>query len=247
MLPCSPQNQVPKHHTYTSFKYLQGWWLNHFSGQHVPMLDNPLSEEFFPNIQPKLPSVQLETISFCPISCYLGEETDIHLITTSYQVVVESDKISLEPPSLQAKHPHFPQLLLIRLVLQILRQICFSWLNMLQHLNVLLLGRSPKLNTVFEMQHHQCQEQGENHVLLNTDRLRTLRRLSRKSVPVFDHPLGKEKIPNVKSKTPLVQFWTISMHPVTGYQGEKTSTSFSTSPPQEAAESNQVAPQPPFL
>ena len=105
------------------------------------MLDNPLSEEFFPNIQPKLPSVQLETISFCPISCYLGEETDIHLITTSYQVVVESDKISLEPPSLQAKHPHFPQLLLIRLVLQTPHQPCCPSLDMLQHLNVFLVVR----------------------------------------------------------------------------------------------------------
>jgi len=37
------------------------------------------------------------------------------------------------------------------------------------------------------------------------------------------------------------------MHPVTGYQGEEIATSLSTSIPQEAVESNEVTPQPPFL
>ncbi|KAK4820567.1 hypothetical protein QYF61_001630 [Mycteria americana] len=63
-----------------------GWRLNHFPGQSVPMLDNPFSEEKFPNIQAKLPLAQLEAISSCPIACYLGEETDPHLSTTSFQL-----------------------------------------------------------------------------------------------------------------------------------------------------------------
>ncbi|KAK4826830.1 hypothetical protein QYF61_011638, partial [Mycteria americana] len=62
-----------------------GWRLNHFPGQSVPMLDNPLGEEKFPNIQSKPPLAQLEAISSCPITCYLGEETDPHLSTTSFQ------------------------------------------------------------------------------------------------------------------------------------------------------------------
>ncbi|KAK4830637.1 hypothetical protein QYF61_012480 [Mycteria americana] len=62
-----------------------GWRLNHFPGQPVPMLDNPLGEEKFPNIQSKPPLEQLEAISSCPIACYLGEETDPHLSTTSFQ------------------------------------------------------------------------------------------------------------------------------------------------------------------
>ena len=61
--------------------------------------------------------MQLEAIIPCPIACYLGEETDIQLITTSFQVVVENDKVSPEPPFHQATQPQFPQLLLIRLVL----------------------------------------------------------------------------------------------------------------------------------
>ncbi|KAK4825597.1 hypothetical protein QYF61_000686 [Mycteria americana] len=103
-----------------------GWRLNHFPGQPVPMLDNPFSEEKFPNIQSKPPLAQLEAISSCPITCYLGEETDPHLSTTSFQ---------LDCPSPDT----------------------------LQHLNVSLVVRGPKLNTVFEVRPHQCRVQGHNH------------------------------------------------------------------------------------
>ncbi|KAK4807052.1 hypothetical protein QYF61_018393 [Mycteria americana] len=99
---------------------VEGWRLNHFPGQSVPMLDNPLGEEKFPNIQSKPPLAQLEAISSCPITCYLGEETDPHLTTTSFQVVVESDEVSPQPPFLQAKQSQLPQPLLIRLLLQTL-------------------------------------------------------------------------------------------------------------------------------
>ncbi|KAK4819817.1 hypothetical protein QYF61_011836 [Mycteria americana] len=64
----------------------KGWRLNHFPGQPVPMLDNPFSEEKFPNLQSKPPLAQLEAISSRPITCYWGEETDPHLSTTSFQV-----------------------------------------------------------------------------------------------------------------------------------------------------------------
>ncbi|KAK4832455.1 hypothetical protein QYF61_023502, partial [Mycteria americana] len=49
-----------------------------------------------------------------------------------------------------AKQPQFPQLLLIRLVLQTLHQLRCPSLDTLQHLNVSLVVRGPKLNTVFE-------------------------------------------------------------------------------------------------
>ncbi|KAK4827827.1 hypothetical protein QYF61_021911 [Mycteria americana] len=133
------------------------------SFQPVPMLDNPFSEVEFPNIQSKPPLVQLEAISSCPITCYLGEETDPHLSTTSFQVVVESDKVSPQPPFLQAKQPQFPQPPLIRLVLQTLHQLRCPSLDTLQHLNVPLVVRGPKLNTVFEVRPHQCRVQWHNH------------------------------------------------------------------------------------
>ncbi|KAK4832707.1 hypothetical protein QYF61_025168, partial [Mycteria americana] len=132
----------------------RGWRLNRFPGQPVPMLDHPFSEVKFPNIQSKPPLAQLEAISSRPIACYLGEETDPHLTTTSFQVVVERDKVSPQPPFLQAKQPQFPQPLLIRLLLQTLHQLRCCSLDTLQHLNVSLVVRGPKLNTVFEGHDH---------------------------------------------------------------------------------------------
>ncbi|KAK4816692.1 hypothetical protein QYF61_020400 [Mycteria americana] len=113
---------------------LKGWRLNHFPGQPVPMLDNPLGEEKFPNIQSKPPLAQLEAISSRPITCYLGEETDPHLSTASFQ----------------AKQSQLPQPLLIRLLLQTLHQLRCPSLYALQYLNIPLVVGGPKLNTVFE-------------------------------------------------------------------------------------------------
>ncbi|KAK4830581.1 hypothetical protein QYF61_011759 [Mycteria americana] len=124
-----------------------GWRLNHFPGQPVPMLDNPFSEVKFPNIQSKPPLAQLEAISSCPITCYLGEETDPHLATTSFQ----------------AKQSQLPQPLLIRLLLQTLHQLRCPSLHTLQYLNVSLVVGGPKLNTAFEVRPHQCRVQGHDH------------------------------------------------------------------------------------
>ncbi|KAK4827063.1 hypothetical protein QYF61_013704, partial [Mycteria americana] len=132
-------------------------------GESVPMLDNPLGEEKFPNIQSKPPLAQLEAISSCPITCYLGEETDPHLSTASFQVVVESNEVSPQPPFLQAKQSQLPQPLLISLVLQTLHQLRCPSLYALQYLNIPLVVGGPKLNTVFEVWPHQCRVQGHNH------------------------------------------------------------------------------------
>ena len=76
------------------FEHLQGWGLNRFPGQPVPMSDHSCSKEIFPNIQSKPPLTQPEAIASSPIARDLGEETKIHLTTTSFQVVVVSDKVS---------------------------------------------------------------------------------------------------------------------------------------------------------
>lgn len=62
--PSPPVEHVRKCHIYTTSEYLQGWWLNPFPGQTVPMLDNPGDQQSFPNIQSQPPLVQLEAISF---------------------------------------------------------------------------------------------------------------------------------------------------------------------------------------
>jgi len=60
------------------------------------MLHNPFREEIFPNIQSKLPLTQLEAIASHPIASYLGEETNTHLTTNSFQLVVESNKVKTD-------------------------------------------------------------------------------------------------------------------------------------------------------
>jgi len=85
------------------FEHLQGWGLHHCPGQPVPMSDHSFSKEIFHNIQPKPPLMQPEATSSHPIASYLGEETNLNLTTTSFQVAVESDKVSPQPPLLQTK------------------------------------------------------------------------------------------------------------------------------------------------
>ncbi|KAK4816070.1 hypothetical protein QYF61_011294, partial [Mycteria americana] len=259
----------------TSFKYLQGWRLNHFPGQSVPMLDNPLGEEKFPNIQSKPPLVQLEAISSCPITCYLGEETDPHLSTTSFQAVVESDKVSPQPPFLQAKQSQLPQPLLIRLLLQTLHQLRCPSLDTIQHLNVSLVVGGPKLNTVFEVRPYQCRmaqfdpvteekkifvsslalpssplnHVPKHHIYMYFKNLRGLQlnHFPGQPVPVLDNPFTEEIFPNIQSKPPLAQLEAISSCPITCYLGKETDPHLSTTSFQVVVESDKVSPQPPFL
>ena len=86
-------NHIPKCHIYTFFEHLQGWGLHHFPGQPVPMPDHSFSKEIFPNVQSESPLTQLEAIASHSTTRNLGEETNTHLTTTSFQVVVESDNI----------------------------------------------------------------------------------------------------------------------------------------------------------
>jgi len=42
--------------------------------------------------------MQLEAIASRPITSYLGEQTNTHLTTTRFQVAVESNQVSPQPP-----------------------------------------------------------------------------------------------------------------------------------------------------
>lgn len=48
------------------------------------MFDSPFSAEIFPSVQSKPPLVKLDPISSCPITSYLGEETNPHVSVTSF-------------------------------------------------------------------------------------------------------------------------------------------------------------------
>ena len=67
-------------------------------------------------------------------------------------IVVERNKVSPEPPLLQTKQSQLPQLLLKRPVLQIPHQLHCPSLDSLQCLDVFLVVRGPKLNTVLRTQ-----------------------------------------------------------------------------------------------
>ena len=87
-------------------------------------------KEIFPNIQPESFLVQLEAIPSSPIISYVREQADLHLATVSFQVVVESDKVSSKPPLLQTKQSQFPQPLLIRLVIETPHQLRWPSLDL---------------------------------------------------------------------------------------------------------------------
>ena len=52
----------------------------------------------FHNVQPESLVAQPEAIPFCPIASYIEREVNPHLAAASFQIIVESDKISPEPP-----------------------------------------------------------------------------------------------------------------------------------------------------
>lgn len=84
------------------------------------MSDHSFREEDldFPNVQQKSPLAQLEVIPCSPVTSHKGEAANTQFITTSYQVVVDSDKVSPEPPHLQTKQSQFTQPFIIQPVLQ---------------------------------------------------------------------------------------------------------------------------------
>ena len=45
-------------------------------------------------MQPEPPLVQLEAIPSSLFTSYLGEESDTHLATSSFRVIVKSDQVS---------------------------------------------------------------------------------------------------------------------------------------------------------
>ena len=72
-LPCSEQrrsqlSQVAQGLIQPCLESLQGWGINHMSGQPGPLPHDPLCKTFFPYIQPKSTLFKLETISLCPVT-----------------------------------------------------------------------------------------------------------------------------------------------------------------------------------
>jgi len=97
--------------------------------------DHFFREQFFPNIQPESLLAQAEAIPSSSTTSYLGEEAKPHFATVFFQAIVESSKVSPEPPLLQTQQSQLPQTIPIRLVLQTPHQLHFPSLDTLQGLS----------------------------------------------------------------------------------------------------------------
>ena len=71
------------------------------------MPDHSLGEEMFPNNQPEPPMVQRKAIPSHPITIYVVEDANPHLVTT-FRAVVERHKVSPAPPFLPTEQSLFP-------------------------------------------------------------------------------------------------------------------------------------------
>ena len=99
--------------------------------------------------------MQHETTPSSPIVSYLEEEANLHHATTSFQVVLESNKVSPDSRLHQTNQSQFLQPLFIRLVFQVHHQPHCPSLDTIQGLNVFLLVKGLKLNTVLKVWPHQ--------------------------------------------------------------------------------------------
>jgi len=84
-MPTKPRPEMPHLHI---FLKPPGMMTQPAPWADYPMPDHSFSKEIFPNIQCKLPLMQLQAIASRPIAGYLGEETNTCLTATSFQPVV---------------------------------------------------------------------------------------------------------------------------------------------------------------
>ncbi|RMB92490.1 hypothetical protein DUI87_31133 [Hirundo rustica rustica] len=103
----------------------------------------------------------IEAIFCCPLSCYLREESDFYMAMSSFQVLVESGKVSIEACFLQANIPIFFSAFSSASVAP--PQFHCPSLDTLQHLNVFLELRGSGLGIGFEVWPHQGWLLGDAH------------------------------------------------------------------------------------
>ena len=72
-------------------------------------------------------------------------------------------------------------------------------------------------------------------------------RFPEESVPVTNHPLSEEPVPNVQSELPLTQLHSISLCPITGHQREGISICPSAASLKGSVDFHKVTPQPSLL
>ena len=117
------------------------------------MSDHPLSEGVLPDIQFKPPLLQLDAVSFRPITCHLRRETGAHLATTTFQA---PEPLFLPSPSAVSYNSCFV----------VPSAVCFSSLNAFQQLHFPLIAKGLKPNSVLKVQFHEGRIHRDSHLLV---------------------------------------------------------------------------------
>ena len=145
-------------------EHWQAWGIDHLSRKPVPVLDNPLSEEMFPHVQPEPPWVQLWTIPMCPVPGSQGEELSTSLSMSSPQEAAGSNEVAPHPPFLQTRQAQNLRLLLLGHASQPFHQLCCPPLDASEVLHILPKWWGLELHTVFQLRLHQCWIQRDSHL-----------------------------------------------------------------------------------
>jgi len=101
------------------FEHLQRRRIHNTSGQPVPVLCHPQSNEVLPRVQMELPVLQFVPIVPCPVAGHHWKESGSILLTpTLISIFICIYKVPSQPPLLQAKQAQLPRPFLIREMLQ---------------------------------------------------------------------------------------------------------------------------------
>ena len=90
------------------FEYLQRR-LHNLSGQPVPVLHHPQSEEVLPHVQTELPMLQFVPIAPCPVAGHHWKESGPILLTPTLKTFISIQKVPSQPSLLQAEEAQLPQ------------------------------------------------------------------------------------------------------------------------------------------
>ncbi|KAJ7415365.1 hypothetical protein WISP_78556 [Willisornis vidua] len=168
-MPSPPPNHVPKCHSHSLLNTSRDGVFTASLGILFQYLTTLSMTNFFLISNVHLSWHNLRPIPLVLLLVCLGEESSLHLAITSFQGLVESNEIT--PHNLlcfRLNNPSSLQLLLIRFAPQTLHQFPCPSLDLVQHLNVFLVVRGPKLNTGFEVWPHQCQVQRDKHFFISS-------------------------------------------------------------------------------
>jgi len=110
--------QAAQDHVQEGLEYLQRSRIHSLSGQPVPGLRHPQSEEVLPHVQLELPMLQFVPVAPCPVAGYHWKESGPILLTPTLKIFIGICKVPSQPSLLQAEQAQFPQFFLIGQMLQ---------------------------------------------------------------------------------------------------------------------------------